>query len=276
MNRTRWMGIALLLPLVFAGIGRAQKPDVKGSKDYSLLTRMPNFYIYEYTEHEFDQAQVYVADKDTNVEGRKFEIRYVLNDGIPEPSRLQVMRNYENTIKQLGGVITYRRDDRFHARVERQGKRVWILLNAYHPHDYYLTIVEEQGMRQDVQAKAGAWMADINTTGHAAVYGIYFDTDQAVIKPESAPVLQEIAALLQGNAKLSVHLVGHTDSTGLFAHNMKLSEARALAVVNALVTQYGIAAVRLKASGVGPLSPVASNRTDDGKAQNRRVELVEQ
>lgn len=276
MNSARRIFIALLLPFAFAGMGSAQRPDAKGSKDHPLLSRMPNYYIYSYSEHEFDQAEVRVEGKDISVEGRKYEIRYALNDGISPPSRLQVVRNYENAIRQVGGVFTYRDTDRLHGKVERQGKRTWILLNAYHPEDYYLTIVEEQEMRQDVQAKATAWMADIGATGHAAVYGIYFDVDKAVVKPESAPALKEIAALLQKNPKLNVHLVGHTDSTGLFDHNLKLSEARAAAVVNALVTQHGIAAARLRASGVGQLSPVASNRTEEGRARNRRVELVEQ
>ncbi len=274
--KTVTFGLAFLVLLGLGAVGWAQKPDSKGSKDHPLFTRMPHYYIDEYAEHEFDQATVYVDDQETTVEGRKYDIEYVLNDGINPPSRLQVVKNYENAIKQLGGVVTYRRDDRLHARFERAGRRVWILLNAYHPENYYLTIVEEQGMRQDVQAGAAEWMTNISATGHAAVYGIHFDTDQAVIKPESAAVLKEIAALLRNNPKLNVHLVGHTDSVGAFAHNMKLSEARAVAVVQALTTQHGITAARLKASGVGPLAPVASNRTEEGKAQNRRVELVEQ
>ncbi len=276
MNWTKRMTIALLAAVAFTGPAWAQTPDVKGSKDHPLVTRMPGFYIRQYDEKEFDSAEVYVQDKGISVEGRKYDIRYTLNDGINSPSRLQVMRNYENALGKLGGVFTYKRDDRFHCKVEREGKRTWVLLNAYHPADYYLTIVEEQGMRQDIQAKATEWMSSINTTGHAAVYGILFDTDKAVVKPESEPALKEIARLLQQNPTLSVHLVGHTDSTGLFAHNMKLSEARAAAVLNSLVGQYGVSASRLKASGVGPLSPVASNRTEEGRAQNRRVELVEQ
>jgi OOP family OmpA-OmpF porin len=278
VHRTTYFLIAILLPLVFADVGRAQKPDAKGSIDHPLLTRMPNYYIYRYSESEFDAVTVNVDGKDTSVEGRKLVIDYQLNEGVNPPSRLQVVRNYENAIKQLGGVPTYRPSsgDVEHFRVERPGKHIWILLDAYHANDYHLTFLEEQGMRQDVRAGAASWMADIGSTGHAAVYGIYFDTDQAVIKPESAPVLSEIVALLQKNPKLNVHLVGHTDSTGLMDHNLKLSAARAAAVVNALVTQHGIAAARLKASGVGPLSPVASNRTEEGRARNRRVELVEQ
>jgi len=119
------------------------------------------------------------------------------------------------------------------------------------------------------------WLSDINTTGHAAVYGIYFDTDKAHIKPESEPTLEEITKLLRKDERLKLYLVGHTDSTGEFAHNIKLSEARANAVMNALVSKQGIPAARLKAYGVGPLAPVASNRSEDGRAQNRRVELVE-
>jgi len=87
-------------------------------------------------------------------------------------------------------------------------------------------------------------------------------------------VLAEIAKLLANNPTLNLHVVGHTDSTGAFDHNMTLSKARADAVMNALVSAHGVAASRLQASGVGPLAPVASNDTEDGRAKNRRVELV--
>ena len=126
----------------------------------------------------------------------------------------------------------------------------------------------------DGPANATSWLSDITTTGHAAVYGIYFDTDRAEIKPESEPALAEMAKLLKGNAALNVFIVGHTDNTGTLEHNMKLSQDRATSVVNALVSKQGIAAARLKAMGVASLAPVASNDTEDGKAKNRRVELV--
>jgi outer membrane protein OmpA-like peptidoglycan-associated protein len=130
-------------------------------------------------------------------------------------------------------------------------------------------------MKQEVAANAEALMNDITTTGHAAVYGIFFDTDKTDIKPESDPALSEMAKLLRGNPSLNVFIVGHTDSVGTLDHNMKLSLARAEAVVNALVTKHGIAGARLAAQGVGSLAPIGSNKTEDGKAKNRRVELVE-
>ena len=97
-----------------------------------------------------------------------------------------------------------------------------------------------------------------------------------MIKPESEKALQEIAKLVKGDAALKLFVVGHTDSVGNIDSNMKLSQDRANAVVQALTGKYGIAGARLKAYGVGPLAPVASNDTDEGKSKNRRVELVKQ
>jgi OmpA-OmpF porin, OOP family len=110
--------------------------------------------------------------------------------------------------------------------------------------------------------------------GHVALYGIYFDTDKAVIKPESKPTLDEIAKLLRGQPQLGVVIVGHTDSQGNYDYNMELSRRRAEAVAAELTRSYQIAAARLRTAGVGFLAPVGSNATDDGRALNRRVELV--
>jgi len=129
-------------------------------------------------------------------------------------------------------------------------------------------------MRQDVVAGAEEWKSDLGATGHAAVYGINFDTDKTEIKPGSEKALKEIVRLLQLDPRLNVRVVGHTDSAGDLAHNMALSEARAKAVAAALTTQYGVAAARLSAHGCGPLAPVSSNDTEAGRAKNRRVELV--
>ena len=121
---------------------------------------------------------------------------------------------------------------------------------------------------------ARATCARRKATGHAAAYGSHFDTDKAEIKPGSEKSLEEIARLLKQDPKLTLLVVGHTDSTGDIPHNMALSEGRAKAVVAALTGTHGIAAARLSAFGCGPLAPVASNDTDEGRAKNRRVELV--
>jgi OOP family OmpA-OmpF porin len=123
---------------------------------------------------------------------------------------------------------------------------------------------------------AAALANDIAQTGHAAVYAIYFDTGKADLKPQSDPTLAEIGKLLTANAQLILFVVGHTNNVGGLTANMVLSKQRADAVVAALVTRYHVAAARLRASGIGPLAPVATNRTEEGRARNRRVELVEQ
>jgi OOP family OmpA-OmpF porin len=123
---------------------------------------------------------------------------------------------------------------------------------------------------------AAAMANDIAQTGHAAVYGIYFDAGKADLKPQSDLTLAEIGKLLTANAQLKLLVVGHTNNVGGLAANLVLSKQRADAVVAALVTRYHVAAARLRASGIGPLAPVATNRTEEGRAKNRRVELVEQ
>jgi outer membrane protein OmpA-like peptidoglycan-associated protein len=136
-------------------------------------------------------------------------------------------------------------------------------------------IVEVVGMQENmVVVDAAALGKGLEAEGRVSVYGIHFDTDKADIKPDSKPALDEIAKLLKARPNLRIFVVGHTDMTGAFDHNRTLSEARARAVVRALVESYGIAANRLEGYGVGPLAPVAENITASGKGKNRRVELV--
>lgn len=142
-----------------------------------------------------------------------------------------------------------------------------------------LEVIETKPMEAGmvtVTVDAFAMAKDIANTGRVALYGIYFDTDKAEIKPESKPTLDEIAKLLRLNPTLRLYVVGHTDATGTLEYNMELSRRRAEAVVNTLVFYYGIDPKRLKAFGVGPLAPVATNDTEEGRAKNRRVELVKQ
>ena len=127
-----------------------------------------------------------------------------------------------------------------------------------------------------VAVKASELAQSINATGKIALYGIYFDLDKAELKPESKPQVDEIAALLKADPALKLIVVGHTDNQGAAAHNIELSKKRAEAVAAGLQTQYGIAADRLLAQGMGSAAPVASNDSDTGRAKNRRVELVKQ
>ena len=122
--------------------------------------------------------------------------------------------------------------------------------------------------------RAAEMAKSIATSGRVDIYGIYFDFNKTVIKPESKPTLDEIAKLLNSDPKLKLVVIGHTDNIGTADYNNSLSLRRAQSVVTELATTYRIAAERLVASGAGFTKPVASNETEEGRAKNRRVELA--
>ena len=122
---------------------------------------------------------------------------------------------------------------------------------------------------------AGDMKQALRDSGRVALYGLYFDSDKDVIKPESKPTLEEIAKLVRGEPTLRLHVVGHTDNQGRADYNVDLSQRRAANVMKTLTTSYGMAANRIDAFGCGPYSPAAANGTESGRARNRRVEMVE-
>ncbi len=143
----------------------------------------------------------------------------------------------------------------------------------------YLEVVEPKPMESEkvsVSLKADDMAKGLEAEGKIALYGIYFDTDKADIKPESKSMLDEMGKLLRANPKLNVYIVGHTDNQGSLPRNVELSQRRAEAVAKALVGEYKIDPKRLAAKGVASLAPLASNDSDAGRAKNRRVELVKQ
>src|SRR6476469_2395200 len=139
---------------------------------------------------------------------------------------------------------------------------------------YAQLVVAELGAIENKMVDAAAMAKGLGEAGHIALYGIYFDTDKAVVKPESRPTLEQIAKLLAGQPQLNVFIVGHTDNQGAYDYNLDLSRRRAEAVAAELVKSFRIAQARLRTAGVGFLAPVGSNGNDAGRALNRRVELV--
>jgi outer membrane protein OmpA-like peptidoglycan-associated protein len=140
-----------------------------------------------------------------------------------------------------------------------------------------LDVVEAKPMEaRMVSVDAGTMARDIAATGRVALYGLYFDTDKAELKPESAPALAEIGKLLKAQPGLKVYIVGHTDNVGVFDYNMSLSQRRAKSVVDQLIQSYGISPDRLKPAGAGMIAPVASNDDEAGRGKNRRVEIVKE
>jgi OmpA-OmpF porin, OOP family len=274
--------IALIFCLCFLpalqSFAHQTEQDIKGSKDHPLLSRMPDFHITGYKDTEFDSYRYIGADKKAEVvEGHKYFIEYRLNTGVAEPGELKIRRNVQDALKKIGGKVLF--DDSFNKMstivIQKDNKETWVEVRSY-SNMYRLNIVEREVMKQEITANAEAMGSDINSTGHVAVYGIFFDSGKTEIKPESDAAIEQISKLLLNNPALKVCVVGHTDNVGTIEANMKLSKDRADAVVNSLVTKYAIPAARLKAFGVASLSPVASNDSEEGRAKNRRVELVKQ
>jgi len=255
--------------------------DAEGCKDPALFTRMPNFHIYRCDELQFERMEFWVNEGNKQaVEGHYMMVNYYLNENAQAPGGLQIVRNYTNAIKKIGGKIIYEYEDggiqNAVVMLVQSKKEVWAQIMAGGNGMYSVYVVEKEDMEQDVTADASSMAGTIKETGKVALYGIYFDTGKSILKPESLSTLTEIAKLLTADQTLKLYVVGHTDNTGAFDANIKLSMERATAVVNALVTQHSVNAARLKAFGGGPTSPVASNEKEEGRALNRRVELVKQ
>ncbi len=296
----------VLLGVSFAG---AQGTDAEGSKDHPLISRYPTSVINEYGQKDFDEYELplsKVADgkyaKTQHLEGKVTAIYYGLPEG---KSALEVFRNYESGLK-IGGFQelftcaktcgdppptgsspigdafgNYSDQTRYlAAKLARPEGDVYVALWVYDSTfdiKTFLTVVEVKPMESGmVTVNAAALASALSSTGHASVYGIYFDTGKADVKPESDAALKEIAKLLQQDPNLKLYVVGHTDNVGALASNMELSRRRATAVTEVLTTKYSVEASRLSPQGDGPTAPVASNESEEGRAKNRRVELVKQ
>lgn len=180
---------------------------------------------------------------------------------------------YAAAVKEEGGVKTYlalyviEYEDGYVPEFDAVKGQVYVRLDS---------VQIGELVDQMVVVSAAEINSDIGTAGKVVLYGIQFDFNKATIKPESRPALDEVAKFLKDNSAEKIYVIGHTDNVGGFDFNMKLSQARASSVVANLVKTYGVAQARLKGSGVGLQAPVASNAEEEGRAKNRRVELLPQ
>ena len=270
--------LVLTLSVLSALPVAAQQADASGCKDDPLFpVRMPNYRIDRCETKAFDRFEFPMArGLKEPVEGEFILIQYAVDSRENDRSGLEVVRNYENALKSIGGQTRASDPQRWlTGSVVAGGKEAWVYVEKGNGR-IWLRIVRKEAMEQIVVADAEALAGGLAANGHVTVEGIYFDTGKSDLKPESAEAIQQIAALLSGDPALSLFVVGHTDTVGSVESNLKLSQDRAQAVIQALVSQHGVAATRLRAFGNGPFAPVASNGSEEGRALNRRVELVKQ
>jgi OmpA-OmpF porin, OOP family len=279
------MRLACLIPLAYVAVALASPAwgqDVEGSKDHPMFSRMPGYQIGDYDATDFGSFDFEVGKDDPQkVEGKYWHIQYAVKEGGKKAGPLQIGRNYTDLIVKRGGRKVVERLDSGGGTSTAMlpgaaGKgALWLQIDVNNNgDDFYLTIVEEAAMKQEVEFTAGELADALNTKGHIALHNVLFDTAKATIKPESASALAPIGELLKGDPSLALEIQGHTDNVGAAAANLKLSQERAAAVKAYVVQTFGIAESRLTTTGLGDTKPVGDNKTGDGRAQNRRVELV--
>ena len=302
-----WLVLVALVAVVTTA-APAQTRDVAGARDFPGIGRFAGSVITGYQMKDFDAARMQAAPfKDgqpvdaRRVEGRITRIAYRTSPG---PSILEVSHNFETQLAKAGfetllncdtdacGGIPFSEaidalpipqmwvdgfNYHYYAGRKTDGGRetfASVIVSENNREIYAQLIVAELGAIENKMVDAAAMAKGLGEAGHIALYGIYFDTDKAVVKPESRPTLEQIAKLLAGQPQLSVFIVGHTDNQGAFDYNLDLSRRRAEAVAAELLKNFRIAQPRLRTAGVGFLAPVGSNASDAGRALNRRVELV--
>jgi len=277
MKNKLWIFIIVLL-LVPAAV-QAQESEFK---DTPWFSGMPNYLIYDAEETEFDAYNFFNGKNCSKVEGKKFKRTYSLKEDAQKSSVIQIIRNYANAIKNNGGTVIYEgmpqnaecADNNglnmVVGKAVRDGNELWVEVVTLGGDEYYLTIVLKELMKQDVTASN--MFEALNRDGHISLY-INFDFGKSIIREESNPIIEQIVQMMKSNADLKIGVEGHTDNVGSPASNKTLSEARAKSVVSAIVGQ-GISSDRLSPAGYGQEKPIADNNTEEGRAKNRRVELV--
>ena len=289
--------LGVCLSASFLALEASAQDDFTGCKDHPLFNRMPGYQISSCETKTFDARDFPAsaaldeenrAVKVETVEGVQTYIVYAAMDDTSHASGLQIQRNFQNAVRAAGGVVIAEygaedsgkqlNDENWGAgdraavlRINKGGKDIWVRVHPYNGGGgYVLYIAEREAMSQAIVATD--LIARINQAGFIALQ-INFDTGNAVIKADSFPQLDQVAAALKQAPALAIEVGGHTDNVGAPASNQTLSEARAKAVMKYL-TDKGTAPGRLTAKGYGQSKPIADNRTEDGRAQNRRVELT--
>ncbi|MDM5181553.1 OmpA family protein [Massilia sp. DJPM01] len=254
--------------------------------------------FYSTKESDFDQVQLILGDKLHAVEGRVRAIHFTLDKA--KISQFQAQRDYSKAVQDMGGIKVNSAKPHDSAFLAAHGDnqseldkklryefhtysyeayflptatgRKWIVLMVSDEAVDVISVEEKQTASSVKIVTAAAMKSELDSKGHVALY-INFDTDQAAIRPDGKPAVDEIAALMKKEAALRLSVEGHTDNLGDKARNVTLSRERAQAVVQALVSD-GIDGTRLSAAGHGAEKPLTDNGSDEARAKNRRVELV--
>ena len=282
--------LAIVFCILNAVTVYAASGDSPKCEDNPLFNRFPGERLSKCEHNRFSELAMKrwknPAKPNAGVDNFKVEGEYWYNHNIIDKdasgkpaSYLEVVRNIEHAVKETNGTILYSNNKQVFYRILRGDGEYWGESgcgggNGTNCSSMLHKIVKTAAVQQSLVVTSDQIAKSVGDEGKVVFYGIYFDTDKATLKKESAPTIAEIAKWLNNNPKTKVYIVGHTDMQGNKEHNMELSRNRAAAVVEELTSKHGISTTRLIPEGVGPLAPVSSNKTDAGRGKNRRVEMV--
>ena len=280
-----------LAPLAASAQEEWKEPHIPAAKEHRVLKFYPQSHVDSYEVVDFDAVEMVMGKKNNEAVTGSVEGKVTKYHSLHKPgtSALEMLRNYENALKKAGFTTLLAHKGELAGapinfnqsigtfRLDANGKpAVYVYMIAggdpQYP-DSTVTIVDVKDMEQKLEANAEGWYEEIAKSGRVAVYGINFDTGKATLRPESAPVLEEVRKLAAAHPEMKLKIEGHTDNVGNAGANRKLSEERAAAVKSWLVGK-GVKGQQLATAGLGDSKPVGDNTTDAGRAQNRRVELV--
>ena len=272
---------ALLLSFLLCfSVSAFAQQDYEDCKDSPMFPkRLTNYFISECTKN-FNESEFVMSENGntTRKEGTMTMIRYDFNteSSKQQPSTLQILRNFENAVKSIGGVTVFQSASDAvgtYKLIKNGAETAWIKVECGGGNNsemYRLTIVQLEAMQQEMTS--AEILTALDAAGRIAL-SINFETGKSVIKPESEKIINEIVEMLKANITLKIAIEGHTDNVGNPTANQALSEERAKSVMATLVAK-GIDKTRLSSKGFGQTKPVADNTTAEGQTKNRRVELV--
>lgn len=244
MRQSRGSSAAAMLVVLLFGLPAAvSAQDVEGSRDHPLFNRLPDYFIDDYREKDFDVYDGFV-DSDGSykaVEGHKYYTDYHFKEGTKPLTEGFIIRNYREALKKIGGVVLYEDAYNAYMRLDKGGKMTWVHVHPWNGgQGIALTIVEEAPMERVVVADAAALFQEINATGKVAVCGIYFDTGKTLVKPDRPSPRGDRQAPRRPDRPQALSGRPH-GQRGALDYNMNLSQKRAEAVVEVLVSRYSIA-----------------------------------
>lgn len=248
------------------------------SLEHPVIKPMPGFEMIKRISKKDPFGTLSIKVKTNNkmtikkINGEFWHLSYNKADKSPV-SAGEIIGNYQAAVSEKGGKITFSGKKDLHFYVPRKdGGISYATLHVAYSH-YEMHIVDEKPLKTVLSFGAEELKKALDTNGHIAVYGINFQVNSDSIQVGAAKILEEFARLMILYPDLKIEIQGHTDNTGTAAHNLDLSNRRAQ-TVQKYILLYGIDSSRMKAKGYGMTKPVDTNDTEDGRAKNRRVELV--